>query len=135
MTLLMLPLAAGAHDPISSTQRGMANESGGDNVGEAPSNRAGAIPEVDFGPTSGAGIHSRPIHPDEARMKRISGRVVDQHGQTLYVDREGVVVPLDLSALQMKKQPDKGQEVVATYQVENKTDNVALSLAGEVPQP
>jgi hypothetical protein len=81
-----------------------------------------------------AGMPVRRVTPDQDRMRQLSGQVVKLNGQVLYVETEiGAVVPLDLSALLIRKAPEKGQTVVATYQVENTTENVALSLAGEVP--
>ncbi|WP_147445154.1 hypothetical protein [Corallococcus sp. CA053C] len=75
---------------------------------------------------------SRQINPDPDRMLQVTGPVVKQDGLTLYVqDVSGPVVPLDMSALQISKLPQKGQQVVAVYQVEEKTNNVALSIAGE----
>ncbi|WP_147445574.1 hypothetical protein [Corallococcus aberystwythensis] len=74
----------------------------------------------------------RQITPDPDRMQQVSGPVVKQDGLTLYVkDVSGPVVPLDMSALRITKLPQKGQEILAVYQVEEKTENVALSLQGE----
>ncbi|NOK09264.1 hypothetical protein [Corallococcus exercitus] len=74
----------------------------------------------------------RQVTPDADRMQQVNGPVVKQDGLTLYVkDVSGPVVPLDMSALRITKLPQKGQEVLAVYQVENKTENVALSLQGE----
>lgn len=46
----------------------------------------------------------------------LSGRVLELKGKTLYVDRGGVVVPLDTSALRITKQPKVGQEIIASYE-------------------
>ncbi|NOK18590.1 hypothetical protein [Corallococcus carmarthensis] len=74
----------------------------------------------------------RQITPDPDRMQQVNGPVVKQDGLMLYVkDVSGPVVPLDMSALRITKLPQKGQEVLAVYQVEGKTENVALSLQGE----
>ncbi|MBN8230125.1 hypothetical protein JYK02_21675 [Corallococcus macrosporus] len=74
----------------------------------------------------------RQLTPDPDRMRQVSGPVVKRSGMTLYVqDVSGPVIPLDLSALRIHQQPQKGQEVLALYQVEGKTDNVALSLSAE----
>lgn len=94
--------------------------------------RSGAIEEFNFGPTGTDVILQREDGRNEGGMgKVISGRVVELKGKTLYVEREGVVVPLDTSALRITKQPRQGQEIIASYEV-RETTNVALSLAGEV---
>ncbi len=98
---------------------------------------AGAFPEIN---SEGVGIHGssagmplRRVTPDEDRMRQISGEVVKLNGMVLYVQTSlGAVVPLDLSALQLRKTPEPGRTVVAVYQVENRVENVALSLQGEV---
>jgi hypothetical protein len=96
----------------------------------SPSNVVGTVP-VTSPESISPGLSSRQFSLDASKMGQVSGPVVKQSGLTLYVrDVSGPVVPLDLSALRIHKQPVKGQEVVATYQV-NQTDNVALSLAGE----
>ncbi len=40
-----------------------------------------------------------------------------------------------MSALQFREQPEEGQEVRVTYQVEDETDNVAVGLDGAVDPP
>ncbi len=139
LAAVLLPLAAPAREPREpplETQR----ESFGD---LSPGGRAGSIPpltrqgvsQMQVGPQgTSAGMPVRQVTPDEDRMRELSGEVVKLNGMVLYVQTEvGAVVPLDLSALQLRKTPEKGQTVVAVYQVENRTENVALSLAGEVP--
>ncbi|MBN1203753.1 MAG: hypothetical protein JXB05_02370 [Myxococcaceae bacterium] len=101
---------------------------------EEPWGRAGAIEEFNFGPSGTDVTLQREERRDEGGTRLLSGRVIELKGQTLYVEREGVVVPLDVSALRIHKQPKEGQEIIASYQV-NQTDNVALSLAGEVEPP
>ncbi|MFP2895959.1 hypothetical protein [Corallococcus sp. 4LFB] len=97
----------------------------------SPSNVVGTVPTTSPAAIT-QGLPVRQITPDEDRMRQVSGPVVKQDGLTLYVrDVTGPVVPLDLSALNIHKAPNKGQQVVALYQVEDKTDNVALSLQGE----
>jgi hypothetical protein len=71
---------------------------------------------------------------DEGGTRLLSGRVVDMKGRTLYVERQGVVIPLDVSALRINKTPKVGQQVIAEYQVAQ-NQNVALSLAGETTPP
>ncbi|WP_043320800.1 hypothetical protein [Corallococcus coralloides] len=77
------------------------------------------------------GLPVRQITPDPDKMRQVSGPVVKRSGMTLYVkDVTGPVVPLDMTNLTIYKQPEKGQQVLALYQVDE-TDNVALSLQGE----
>jgi hypothetical protein len=121
-SLLLAPLAARAARPsapdrdLPRAQRFEESVSGG---------RAGIIDEVNMGPLGARAL--RPV--GEKRV--LSGRVLELRGQTLYVERGGVVVPLELSALRITQQPRAGQEIVATYTVD-RTQNRALSLAGEV---
>ncbi|WP_164010715.1 hypothetical protein [Pyxidicoccus trucidator] len=142
LTALLLPVAAPARDPEQPTEE--RKREGRDDL-TVDGGRAGSSnPFVDTttGSTgigiqlNGAGMPVRRVTPDEGRMRELTGEVVKLNGQVLYVQTEpGAVVPLDLSALQLRKAPEKGQVVVAVYQVENKTENVALSLAGEVSEP
>lgn len=140
LTALLLPVATQANEPSQPTEE-VKRESMGD---QTVSGRAGLQdPFVDSAHQSQglavslngvAGMPVRRVTPDQDRMRQLTGEVVKLNGQVLYVETEiGAVVPLDLSALQLRKAPEKGQLVVATYQVENTTENVALSLAGEVP--
>jgi hypothetical protein len=96
--------------------------------------RAGIIEEFNFGPTGMDVTLQREDRRDEGGTRLLSGRVIELKGRTLYVERGGVVVPLDVSALRIHKQPQEGQEIIASYRV-NRTDNVALTLAGEVQPP
>ncbi|WP_426756142.1 hypothetical protein [Myxococcus sp. Y35] len=144
---LMTPLAALAHEPVSRPD----DNSGAGNVPLQQDNMSeyfgnfGASMSIDrsgsgsqrlleVGPqASGVGVPIREVTPDQEEMRRLTGKVLELDGQMLYVQSEpGAVVPLDLSALRIRKQPEKGQRVVAVYQVENTTENVALALAGEV---
>ncbi|WP_223640695.1 hypothetical protein [Corallococcus sp. EGB] len=73
----------------------------------------------------------RQITLDPYRVREVNGPVVKRSGMMLYVhDVTGAVVPLDMTALTILKQPEKGQNVQALFQVED-TANVALSLQGE----
>lgn len=98
------------------------------------SGRAGAIEEFNLGPAGTDITLQREDRGDEGGTRLLSGRVVGIQGRTLYVERNGAVVPLDMSALRIKKQPKVGQQVIAEYQV-NETRNICLSLAGEVAAP
>lgn len=127
--LLLAPLAGQARDREDS---GLDGSLGPTRAPDVTGGRAGAIEEFNFGPTGTDVILQREDGRNEGGMRRVlSGRVVELKGRTLYVDREGVVVPLDLSALRITQQPRVGQEIIASYQV-HATNNVALSLAGEV---
>lgn len=142
LTALLSPLAVSAREPAQPTEE-RKRESWGDMT--VSGGRAGLFPpltrqgvnQVGVGPQgTSAGMPVRRVTPDEDRMRELSGRVLKLNGQVLYVQAEsGAVVPLDLSALQLRKAPEKGQRVLAVFQVENKTENVALSLAGEVAKP
>ncbi|WP_426734361.1 hypothetical protein [Myxococcus faecalis] len=71
--------------------------------------------------------------PDPERTRQISGEVVELGNDVLYIqeDQQGAVIPLDLQALRLKQAPREGQKVVADYQVENETQNLATALQGE----
>jgi hypothetical protein len=128
LSLMLAPLAANAartSNPDQDRQRSTQFEEQG--VG----GRAGIIEEINMGPT-GMDVVKQQQHPlKTGELRELSGRVIELDGNTLYVERNGVVVPLDMSALRITKQPKVGQEIIATYQVDQ-TRNVALSLAGEV---
>ncbi|WP_375755667.1 hypothetical protein [Corallococcus exercitus] len=80
-------------------------------------------------------MSARQFTPDPDRLLQVSGPVVKRSGMMLYVqDVTGPVVPLDMSALRIHRQPEKGQQVLALYQVEGGTNNMAVSLSGEVPR-
>ncbi|MCY1018125.1 hypothetical protein [Pyxidicoccus sp. MSG2] len=140
LTALVIPMASQANEPSQPTE-----EVKRDSIQDQTVNGRTGIqdPFVDSAhqgqglAVSLNGVSGMPVRrvtPDQDRMRQLSGEVVKLNGQVLYVETEvGAVVPLDLSALQIRKAPEKGQLVVATYQVENTTENVALSLAGEVP--
>jgi hypothetical protein len=125
--LLLAPLAAQAREREESEMNDRRQEA---TRLEETTARGGAIEEFNLG-VSGRAIGQR---RDEIDTRLLSGRVVEMKGRTLYVERQGVVIPLDTSALRINKQPKPGQQVVAEYQV-SQTHNVALSLAGEVTPP
>jgi hypothetical protein len=125
--LLLAPVGAQARAREETTQSGR-----GQRPDLGVGARAGAIEEFNFGPTGTDVILQREEGRNEAGKGRVlSGRVIEMKGNTLYVDRAGMVVPLDTSALQFTKQPKVGQEIVASYTVKE-TSNVALSVAGAV---
>jgi len=128
--LMLAPMASSARDKevseaFGSTQRSI-------DVPElGTSGRGGAIDEFNLGPT---GTDINQLHEDslgEGDTRLLSGRVVSMQGRTLYVERGGAVVPLEMSSLRIKKQPQVGQRVIAEYQVD-RNQNVCLSLSGEV---
>lgn len=89
------------------------------------------------GSSSGIGVPElrRQVKPDPARQKQLIGEVVEMEGRTLTVQGEnGSRMPFDVSALQFSKQPEEGQEVRVTYQVEE-DDNVATGIEGAVEPP
>lgn len=124
--------------PLSSQARERANPGReGDQGSEAETGaggRAGIVEEFNFGPVGMDILLDREDRRDEGGNRLLSGRVIELKNQTLYVERQGVVVPLDVSALRFSKAPREGQQIIASYAV-NETKNVALSLAGEVEQP
>ncbi|WP_147469404.1 hypothetical protein [Corallococcus sp. AB045] len=96
----------------------------------SPSNAGDTVPTLTPSIVS-PGLPVRQITADPDKMRQVSGPVVKRSGMTLYVkDVTGPVVPLDMTNLTIHKQPEKGQQVLALYQVDE-TDNVALSLLGE----
>ncbi len=126
--LLLVPLASQARDRQDPTLGGPNAPT--QNPERGVGGRAGAIDEFNFGPMGSDALLRREDGRNEGG-RVLSGRVLELKGKTLYVDRGGVVVPLDTSALRIIKQPKVGQEIIASYEV-RETDNIALSLAGEV---
>jgi hypothetical protein len=129
--LLLAPLAAQSREREESETRDRQQEGLQD---REPWGRAGIIEEFNFGPPGTDILLNREDRRDEGGTRLLSGRVVEMKGRTLYVERQGVVIPLDVSALRVKKAPKVGQQIIAEYQVAQ-TQNVALSLAGEVATP
>jgi membrane protein implicated in regulation of membrane protease activity len=130
LSLMLAPLAAHAKERADTESRTQTQQLGEQGVG----GRGGIIEEFNLGPTGMDVIKQRENPADEEGNRTLSGRVVELKGRTLYVEREGVVVPLDLSALRVNKEPKPGQEIIATYAVDQ-TSNIARSLAGEVLEP
>jgi len=130
--LLLAPLAAQSREKEES--RAQESRQEGPAQPADPGGRGGAIDEFNFGPV---GSEARQLWQDsrgEGGTRLLSGQVVDMKGRTLYVERQGVIIPLDMSALRIHKTPKVGQRVIAEYQV-NENQNVALSLAGETTPP
>jgi hypothetical protein len=129
LSLMLAPLAAQTKeraDPERESQRATRPDDAG--------GRAGVIEEFNLGPPGTDVGLRRQERQGEGGTRLLSGRVVGMRGRTLYVERNGMVVPLDVSALRIHKQPKVGQQIIATYDVDQ-TQNVAVSLAGEVPMP
>jgi hypothetical protein len=125
LSLMLAPLAAQAHrpqDPDADRQQVDEQGLGG---------RAGIVEEFNFGPTGMDVIKQREPNSLGGGNRLLSGRFVEMKGHTLYVERDGVVVPLDISGLRLTQQPKAGQELIATYDVDQ-TRNVAVSLSAEV---
>src|SRR5438105_854216 len=99
--LMLAPLASSAREKevgeaSGSTQRNI-------DVPElGTSGRAGAIDEFNLGPTGTDINQQQEDLRDEGNTRLLSGRVVSIQGRTLYVEREGAVIPLDMSALRIK---------------------------------
>lgn len=125
LSLMLAPLSVQAKERADTDSRTQTQQLGEQGVG----GRSGIIDEINMGPTGMDVTKQRENREGDKRM--LSGRVLEKKGDTLYVEREGVVVPLDLSELRIKKEPKAGQEIVATYAVDE-TRNIAQSLAGEV---
>ncbi|HVG58558.1 MAG TPA: hypothetical protein VNA24_08380 [Hyalangium sp.] len=131
LSLLLAPLASNARDREKEMSEAFGPNQENIEVPElGTTGRAGAIDEFNLGPT-GTDIGQQREDQDEGNTRLLSGRVVGIEGRTLYVERSGVVVPLNMSALRIKKQPKMGQQVIAEYQVDQ-AQNVCLSLSGEV---
>ncbi|MCP3102548.1 hypothetical protein LZ198_27105 [Myxococcus sp. K15C18031901] len=136
LAALLMPALATAAEPSQPTIETKEFVHDGDVTG----NPAGSIPgagingamrAADVGIHATGGLPRRDVEPDEDRMRELSGSVVKVNGQVLYVlTRPGAVVPVDLSALPLREMPRQGDQVVATYQVENRVENVALALQG-----
>jgi hypothetical protein len=135
LSLMLAPVASSARDREKELSEAFGPNQENIEVPElGTTGRAGAIEEFNLGPT-GTDINQLWEDPgDEGNTRLLSGRVVGIQGRTLYVDRNGTVVPLDMSALRIKKQPKVGQQVIAEYQVDQ-TQNVCVSLSGEVAPP
>jgi hypothetical protein len=135
LSLLLAPVASDAREREKELTESMGINHERMEIPElGTTGRAGAIEEFNFGPVGMDVGLQREDRRDEGGNRLLSGRVVDIQGRTLYVERNGVIIPLDMSALRVKKQPKVGQQVIAEYQV-NETKNVCLSLAGEVTPP
>ncbi|WP_120545146.1 hypothetical protein [Corallococcus terminator] len=129
--LLLVPAAGLAEEPDVGKTQNMGSHDSTEPASTSRSNVVGTVPDSTPSQLT-QNLSIRQITPDVDRMRQVTGPVVKRDGLTLYVrDVSGPVVPLDLSAMQINKLPQKGQEVVALYQVEGKTNNVALSLQGE----
>lgn len=127
--LMLAPVASSAREKELSEAFGP-NQKNIELPEQGTSGRGGAIDEFNFGPP-GTDVGQQ---QDKGDTRLLSGRVVGVQGRTLYVERNGAVVPLNMSELRIKKQPKVGQAIIAEYQVDQ-TQNVALSLAGEVTPP
>ncbi|MFY2560277.1 hypothetical protein ACN469_21885 [Corallococcus terminator] len=108
----------------------------GNLAGNVPPLNLGGMIGADVTPTQGmTRIVQGPdveLTPDPKRTQVIEGDVVALEGSVLYVQPdEGAVVPLSLEALRLKQTPKEGRRVIADYQVENETQNMATALAGE----
>jgi hypothetical protein len=128
--LMLVPVGAQARERADTTRE----HQGGETPERGVGGRAGIVEEFNFGPTGTDVILQREDGRNEGGLRQqrvLSGKVIELKGKTLYVEREGVVVPLDTSALRITQQPRVGQEIIASYEV-RETNNVALSLAGEV---
>lgn len=135
LSLMLAPVASSARDKEKELNEAFGPNQENIEVPElGTTGRAGAIDEFNLGPpgTDPGLKEEEPL--DEGNTRLLSGRVVGIQGRTLYVERNGAVVPLDMSALRIKKQPKVGQQVIAEYQVDQ-TQNVCVSLSGEVAPP
>ncbi|RYZ37973.1 MAG: hypothetical protein EOO71_25955 [Myxococcaceae bacterium] len=129
--LLLAPVAGLAEQPNVGKTQDLGSHEYAEPASTSPSNVVGTVSDRDPSQLT-QNLSIRQITPDEERMRQVTGPVVKRDGLMLYVrDVSGPVVPLDMSALRINKLPQKGQEVEALYQVEGKTNNVALSLQGE----
>jgi hypothetical protein len=135
LSLLLAPLASNAREREKEMSEAFGQRQEDIEVPElGTTGRAGAIEEFNLGPVGMDVTLQREDRRDEGGTRLLSGRVVDIQGRTLYVERNGAIVPLDMSALRIKKQPKVGQQVIAEYQV-NETQNICVSLAGETAPP
>lgn len=136
LALLLLAPAVGAHNREQiGDQQTPQIEMGQASQEFNPSNRAGVPSGLGFAAQTPSGP-VREVTPDPKRQQQLIGHVVDLENRTLYVKGDaGQVVPFDVSALKFQKQPEEGQEVRVTYQVEGGKDNVAVGLEGAKQEP
>ncbi|TQF16443.1 hypothetical protein FJV41_08140 [Myxococcus llanfairpwllgwyngyllgogerychwyrndrobwllllantysiliogogogochensis] len=140
LAALAAPTAGLARDPQQNTAEQERLEIDLDRTG----NLAGNVPPLNVGGMIGADVTPTQgmtrivqgpdvdLTPDPKRTRQIEGDVVALEGSVLYVQPdEGAVVPLSLEALRLKQTPKEGRRVIADYQVENETQNMATALAGE----
>ncbi|MCY1041157.1 hypothetical protein OV208_07485 [Corallococcus sp. bb12-1] len=129
--LLLVPVMGQAEPPDVGKAQDVGSHVYNEPASTSPSNVVGTVSDRNPSQLT-RNLAIRQINPDAERMREVMGPVVKRDGLILYVhDVSGPVVPLDMSALRINKLPQKGQEIVATYQVEGKTSNMALSIQGE----
>ncbi len=135
LSLMLAPLASNAREREKELSEAFGPRQEDVRIEELDTTgRAGAIEEFNFG-QPGTDVTLRREGGGEDSTRLLSGRVVDIQGRTLYVERQDrAVIPLDMSALRIKKQPKVGQQVIAEYQVSD-LQNVCVSLAGETAPP
>jgi hypothetical protein len=135
LSLMLAPVASSARDKEKEVSEAFGPNQKNIQLPElGTSGRGGAIDEFNLGPTGTDINQQQDDLREEENTRLLSGRVVGIQGRTLYVERNGTVVPLDMSSLRIKKQPKVGQQVIAEYQVDQ-TQNVCVSLSGEVAPP
>jgi hypothetical protein len=141
MGALLVPAISAAEIPNNDSREFQQSQIGTDNT----TTRASVLPPLNLGGMIGVDVTPTqgqvPIvqgpkvdtMPDPKRTKQISGEVVELGNDVLYIqeDQQGAVIPLDLQALRLTQTPREGQKVVAEYQVENETQNLATALQGE----
>jgi hypothetical protein len=74
---------------------------------------------------------------DTSANQELSGKVVRVLGKTLYIEHMGAIVPIKVSAstkfddpsLKKAKDIKEGQEIRASFTVQNKTDNLATNIS------
>lgn len=140
LAALLIPAVGLAEPPNGTATEQTSLEPQLDTTG----NLAGNVPPLNLGGMIGADVTpiqgmtrivqgpDVELQPDPKRTRQIEGDVVALKGSVLYVQPDGgAVVPLSLEALRLKQTPKEGRRVMADYQVENETQNVATALAGE----
>src|SRR5687767_9092476 len=89
--LLLAPLSAQSREREESEARDRQQQQGAHL--EEPWGRAGVIEEFNLGPAGTDIGLDREDRRDEGGTRLLSGRVIDMKGRTLYVERQGVVIP------------------------------------------
>jgi hypothetical protein len=85
-----------------------------------------------FGPSSAIPLPGVTTSPT---VRVLCGTVVAANGKMLYVDFSGIVVPLDAKRLIFRQNIGPGQEIRASFEIQDHTRNVAQRIWDAGPNP